>query len=213
MVECFVFSLGPAGLWSPLSVLFRLEPHVSFTLRRHFDFNRSILFFDDLRHVPSAVLVSKGDSLMPSDSILAIAEQEEDYVLVSKGNAPSARAASPATKGGGTSGDYTERNGGGGMALKRRSGRIASSSSVKGGQARDNDNGGDDNQNVADNDADLSIRRVGGCLTVEAFPPIRGEHCDHGTWCHDGPMNRIVFERIQEVSQKIASADASPKNK
>lgn len=48
MLKDFVYSLGTP--FSPLGALFRLEPHVSLTLRRHFDFNKIMLFFDEVNH-------------------------------------------------------------------------------------------------------------------------------------------------------------------
>ena len=71
MAKSFMYSFGPEGLRSPLSVLFRIEPHVAFTLRRHFDFCRYMLFVDDVRSFPAAILVSRGDTIMPSEDTLA----------------------------------------------------------------------------------------------------------------------------------------------
>jgi pimeloyl-ACP methyl ester carboxylesterase len=70
MTACFLYSLGAQGFRSPLSMLFRAEPGVANTLRRHFDFSRYILFLDEIKAFPAAVLVSKGDTLMQSDEIL-----------------------------------------------------------------------------------------------------------------------------------------------
>jgi pimeloyl-ACP methyl ester carboxylesterase len=70
MTQSFMYSLGADGWRSPLSVMFRLEPHVAVSLRRHFGL-QNILFLDDLKGVcPAVVLVSAGDTIMASDAVL-----------------------------------------------------------------------------------------------------------------------------------------------
>ena len=78
--ESWFYSLGPKPLNSPLSVLFRIEPHVSYTLRRHFDCMRLMLFIEDLlptpqlqRGIPTRVFVSGADTVMPSHEMCAYA--------------------------------------------------------------------------------------------------------------------------------------------
>jgi len=116
----FLYSVGPDGWKSALSVLFRLEPFVSLTLRRHFDATHIILHMQDFGDIPAAVLVSMGDTIMPSDAVLAhAAKHPRPHVI------------------------------------------------------------------------------------VEAF---EGRPCEHGTWCHDMPMNKRVLRAIQEVSKHAEAA-------
>jgi len=75
MTKSFMYTLGAEGWRSPLSVMFRLEPHVAVSLRRHFGL-QNLMFLNDLTRVcPAAVLVSKGDTIMASDAILEHATQ------------------------------------------------------------------------------------------------------------------------------------------
>ena len=75
MTKSFMYTLGAEGWKSPLSVMFRLEPHVAVSLRRHFGM-QNLMFLTDLKGVcPGAVLVSKGDTIMASDAILEHARQ------------------------------------------------------------------------------------------------------------------------------------------
>jgi len=100
---------------------------VSFTLRRHFDATRIMLFFEDLVACPTALLVSRGDTIMASDTILE------------------------------------------GAAACAVPGLIA-------------------------------------CAFDEGRAPV-----EHGTWCHDLPMNLRVFEAIQDVSRQAAERLAKTK--
>mmetsp|Transcript_22311 Transcript_22311/g.50448 ORF Transcript_22311/g.50448 Transcript_22311/m.50448 type:complete len:155 (+) Transcript_22311:3-467(+) len=142
MTKSFQYSLGAEGLRSPLSVLFRVEPTVAYTLRRCCDFNQMILFLDDFP-VPTKVIVSKGDTIMPSDSVIAHGQDHaaQAKLLATKSSAPP-------------------------------------------------------------------------LASVSFFPADKftGGYHEHGTWCHDAPMNEIVFREIMSVSTPLPTASEKDSN-